>query len=329
LKDYYKILGVAETADSGTIKKAYRKLALKFHPDKNPNSKTAESKFKEVADAYDTLGDTKKKMDYDLKRKPRNSGGFGGGNGSSFEDFINDYANRGFEPHAGRKKRSNPDFGRRNGGFKSAMPDLSYLDIKETLEINIVDAIIGTTASVNYGRWLIDGEFKRSNHDRTLNVKLNLKDKHTPITKVGDGYQIKMKLEKLGHEDVNHRSNIWGEAESMLVAGDYYLTLKLNFPEDMIIEDDNIIQYIDIPLYQTLFPGEKIRITTFLDKSYDAEISTPKKLNDLKFNIKGQGIKNANGTLGNYIIRFNVIPPDLSNIDKNNLDIIKESFIQE
>src|SRR3954465_5426081 len=64
-KDYYKILGVAKDAKADDIKKAYRRLARKFHPDVNPNDKSAEDKFKEVQEAYDVLSDEKKRKVFD------------------------------------------------------------------------------------------------------------------------------------------------------------------------------------------------------------------------------------------------------------------------
>ena len=64
-KDYYKILGVSKDATQDEIKKAYRRLAVKYHPDKNPGDKTAEEKFKEAAEAYEVLGDEKKRAEYD------------------------------------------------------------------------------------------------------------------------------------------------------------------------------------------------------------------------------------------------------------------------
>jgi molecular chaperone DnaJ len=64
-KDYYNILGVDKTATQDEIKKAYRKLAIKYHPDKNPGDKSAEEKFKEASEAYEVLGDEKKRADYD------------------------------------------------------------------------------------------------------------------------------------------------------------------------------------------------------------------------------------------------------------------------
>ena len=65
MSDYYNILGVNKTATPDEIKKAYRKLAIKYHPDKNPGDKSAEEKFKEINEAYDVLSDEKKRADYD------------------------------------------------------------------------------------------------------------------------------------------------------------------------------------------------------------------------------------------------------------------------
>ena len=63
-KDYYKILGVERNSSAEEIKKSYRKLALQFHPDKNPNNREAEAKFKEIAEAYDVLSNPDKKSKY-------------------------------------------------------------------------------------------------------------------------------------------------------------------------------------------------------------------------------------------------------------------------
>ena len=72
--DYYKILGVSEQAGDEQIKQAYRRLAKKYHPDLNPNNPEAEEKFKNIVEAYETLGDADKRKEYELKRKKPGTG---------------------------------------------------------------------------------------------------------------------------------------------------------------------------------------------------------------------------------------------------------------
>jgi DnaJ-class molecular chaperone len=92
-KDYYEILGVKEDASEGDIKKFYRKLALKYHPDKNPGDKKAEEKFKEVSEAYYALGDPKRRKEYDnLKKMGGYTGDFSEAQGFDFSDFIKNFS---------------------------------------------------------------------------------------------------------------------------------------------------------------------------------------------------------------------------------------------
>lgn len=90
-QDYYDVLGVSRNADQAEIKSAYRKLAIKYHPDKNPNNKEAEEKFKEAAEAYEVLSNPEKRQRYDrFGHSGGASGGFGGG-GMNMEDIFSQF----------------------------------------------------------------------------------------------------------------------------------------------------------------------------------------------------------------------------------------------
>jgi molecular chaperone DnaJ len=94
-RDFYEILGVSKGAAADEIKKAYRKLAIKYHPDKNPGDKAAEEKFKEAAEAYEVLSNPEKKQRYDQFGHAGNSAGFGGGGGGfggmNMEDIFSQF----------------------------------------------------------------------------------------------------------------------------------------------------------------------------------------------------------------------------------------------
>ena len=114
-RDYYEVLGVAKTASEDEIKKAYRKIAIKYHPDRNPGDKEAEEKFKEAAEAYDVLHDPQKRQQYDQFgfNGPMGSGGFGGFGGASmnmddifsmFGDIFGGHGFGGFGGGGGRAR---------------------------------------------------------------------------------------------------------------------------------------------------------------------------------------------------------------------------------
>lgn len=145
-RDYYDVLGVGKSADATEIKKAYRKLAMKYHPDKNPGDKEAEEKFKEINEAYEVLSDETKRRNYDqFGHEGVNGQGFGGAGGFGgqgfggfddiFGDIFGDMFGGGFG--GGRQRRRGPERG---------------ADIKQRVNISFEEAAFGKKVQVKINR---------------------------------------------------------------------------------------------------------------------------------------------------------------------------------
>ncbi len=152
-KDFYEILGVSREADADTLKKAYRKIAMQYHPDRNPGNKEAEDKFKQAAEAYDVLSDPQKKAQYDRFGHAAfgqgGAGGFGGGAGfqdvndvfSAFSDIFEDFFG-GARSGAG------------GGGFGSRRENKTGprrgADLKYVTEIKLKEVITGADKEIQF-----------------------------------------------------------------------------------------------------------------------------------------------------------------------------------
>ena len=152
-RDYYEILGVSKAAGNEEIKKAYRKLALQFHPDRNPGDKQAEENFKEAAEAYEVLSDLEKRRLYDqFGHAGLQQTGFTG-----FRDFGDIFSSFGdiFEEFFG--------FGTRRGQQTRARrgSDLHY-----ELTVSFMDSIFGTETEIQVPRHEICESCRRSGHKR-------------------------------------------------------------------------------------------------------------------------------------------------------------------
>jgi molecular chaperone DnaJ len=135
-RDYYEVLGVARTASEAEMKSAFRKLAMKYHPDKNPGDKDAEIRFKELNEAYQTLSDGQKRAAYDRYGHAAfaNGGAGGPGFGNDFSDFMSDIFENFFGDARGRQRGAG---GRERGA-----------DMRYNLEISLEDAFTGSNATI-------------------------------------------------------------------------------------------------------------------------------------------------------------------------------------
>jgi molecular chaperone DnaJ len=135
-RDYYEVLGIAKNADEGEIKKAYRKLALKYHPDKNPGDSAAEDKFKEAAEAYEVLSNSEKKAQYDRfgHAGVGGQGGFGGG--MNMDDIFSQFG----DIFGGAFGGGGSFGGSRGGGSRTVRGTNLRVKMKLTLE-EIADGV--------------------------------------------------------------------------------------------------------------------------------------------------------------------------------------------
>ena len=166
--DFYKALGVSEDASESDIKKAYRKLSRKYHPDLNPGDAAAEKKFKEISEAYDVLSDKKQREEYDQIRRygAAGMGGFGGGSytgypgADAFGGFssggaginIDDLLGGLFSGSAGGSRRSagftSADFGGMGGGGFGSAQHAAPEESTTSTRISLVQAYTGATVTV-------------------------------------------------------------------------------------------------------------------------------------------------------------------------------------
>ena len=137
-RDYYEVLGVGRDASEGDVKKAYRRLAMKFHPDRNPDDATAEESFKEATEAYEVLSDPEKREAYDRfghAGVDPNMGGMGGGfDGGSFGDIFSDVFG--------------DIFGAGRGGGRGRSSVQRGADLRYALELDLEQAVAGETVEI-------------------------------------------------------------------------------------------------------------------------------------------------------------------------------------
>ncbi|MFW6257313.1 MAG: DnaJ domain-containing protein, partial [Prolixibacteraceae bacterium] len=248
-KDYYKILGVSKDASQEEIKKAYRKLAVKYHPDKTKGDKQAEERFKEIGEAYAVLRDPEKRKKYDQLganwKQYENAGYEGGGGGFDFSQFGGQQPGGGSFHFEGNMEDIfgggaggdfsdffNAFFGGRGGGQSGftgrRQQPRKGQDLQAEMEISLYEAWHGTSRILN-----VDGN----------KLRVNIK----PGTYHGQELRIKGK---------------GGPGSAGGPGGDIYIKIKVQPDSNYQIDGNNLILKTDVDLYTAVLGGKK-EIQTF------------------------------------------------------------------
>ncbi|HEY4652679.1 MAG TPA: molecular chaperone DnaJ [Pontibacter sp.] len=353
-RDYYEVLEVSKGATQEEIKKAYRKLAIKYHPDKNPNDHTAEDKFKEAAEAYEVLSDPQKRQRYDQFGHQGMNGGFGGG-GMNMEDIFSQFGDifggGGFESFFG---------GGRSGGGRRQRKG-SNLRIK--LKLNLEEIANGVEKKIKVKRYVACGTCggngaKNGTEMQTcgqcqgsgqvrkvVNTMLGqMVSTATCPTCNGEGRIVTKSC------DVCHGSGRELQEEVITInvpAGvmdgmQLSMSGKGNVPERGGVAGDLLIQ-IEEEEHPTLKrDGNNVifdQYISFMDAALGADIEVPTISGKVKINIKpgtqsgeifrlrGKGIKDINGYgKGDQLIHINVwTPKHLNSEERAMLERLRES----
>jgi len=217
MKDYYSILDLDKSATVDDIKKSYRKLAMQFHPDKNQGDSLAEERFKEIAEAYETLGNTDKKKKYDASQFRNKQSVNGNWGGYSYEDIMEDLKGTGFSEAFDRHFSE-------SGNTRGS-------DIQVELNITLEDVYKGCTRQFSYFEKTING------NSATQSVSVQIKR--------GIAHEQKLRIKGKGNP------SIYGG-----VSGDLLVTIRV-LPNSLFKRTGNDIFYlVDIDLYTAVLGGE-------------------------------------------------------------------------
>lgn len=363
-RDYYEVLGVARNATSDEIKKAYKKLAIKYHPDRNPGDKEAEEKFKEAAEAYDVLHDEQKRARYDqfghAGMGGAAGGGFGGAGFSNMEDIFSMFGDI-FGGHAGFGGFSGFGGGGSRGGGRQVFRG-SDLRIKVSLSLS--DVANGCTKKFNVRKYVKCTECGGSGSSdgksdtcatcngsgvtyRTVNSMFGRMQTQQPCQNCGgEGSVIKNKCKKCHGEGVVSGEEIVeinipkGVDNGMVVTaqgkgnagkrngvnGDLQVIIEVKSDKDFVRQDQNLIYnlLLDIP---TAILGGDVEIPT-LDGRVKIKIpagTQPGKV----MKLRGKGLPAVQGYgygTGDLIVHISVYTPEnLTKEERNAIETLRNS----
>lgn len=272
-KDYYEVLGVKKDASADDIKKAYRKLAMKYHPDKNPDDKNAEEKFKEISEAYAVLSDAEKRKEYDTYGSEGFSQKFS--QEDIFRGFdINDlFREFGFGGGGGGSRTFS--FG---GGNRYQPQPAKGRDYEYDLAISVADAYNG---------------IKR---ELSLNLGNSVKKVSVGIPAgIGEGQKLRLKGEG-------------GAGANGGPSGDLFVKIKIASSSKFYLEGRDIVTTQEVKLTEALL-GASIQVTDAAGKKLDLKVPAGTK-HGTKLRLKGKGmpaLKKLAG--GDLLVKINVAVP--------------------
>ena len=283
-KDYYKILGVDRSASEADIKKAFRKLAHKYHPDVS-KEKDAEAKFKDVNEAYQTLSDPEKKAAYDQLGQRREGssfepppgwGGFGGGASHGFEGF--DFGGGGFD--------FADLFSHMGGGARAARPQAGE-DLNAEVQITPEQAFNGTPVSISLREPEETTDGRVRHVTKTLEIKV-------PAGTI-DGQKIRVTGK--GGPGYNGGSN-----------GNLYITINIIEEGRFKVEGRDVYQTVPLADFEAVL-GAEVVVPTLSGGKISVKIPAGAKAGQ-KIRIGGKGFPNKKGPAGDmYLLISIVVPP--------------------
>ncbi len=301
-KDYYKTLGVARDASQEEIRKKYRKMAAKFHPDKNPGNKRAEAKFKEIGEAYEVLKDPEKRKLYDQVGTDWKRYQQAGADPSDFN--WGQYAGAGGQ-------RVNINFEDLFGGGQHGAGGSPFSSFFETL-FGGGDPFGGSRNQSRQYRTEPGYTARRKGADSVAEIDVNLQDVLKGVEKQFrvNGERVKIKI-PAGIED-GKRLKLKGKGHEGVQGGgkgDLYLKVRVKEPEGFERNGKDIYQIVPLDLYTAILGGT-ITVNTLQGKvKLNIPPGTP---NGKVFRLAGRGLPQFNNPAihGDYYIRTEIVLPE-------------------
>lgn len=347
-RDYYEILGVDKSASKDEIKKAYRKTAIKFHPDKNPDNKEAEEKFKEAAEAYEVLSNDEKRQRYDRFGHQGVGGAAGGGFSGNMDDIFSQFGDI-FGGGGGSPFDS--FFG--GGGGRGGRRTRKGTNLRIKLKLTLQEIAAGVEKKIKVNRLVVDPEttFKHCTTcqgtgqvKKVVNTMLGqMVSASTCPACGGAGQQVDHRApgtDSTGmkrHEEIISIKIPAGVADGMQlsmsgkgnevaggVAGDLLILIE-EHEDDTLRRDGNNVVYEMYVNFIDAALGSSVEVPT-IEGKVKIKIE-PGTQSGKILRLRGKGIKDIDGySTGDQLIHVNVwTPKNLSKEEKETLEVLRDS----